>query len=112
MTNLALTLFFLTASLESAMTHEPQALALQVVDNGPQVEVQLLANSPRAQEVSYTLEVTGKSTSKHRGKTSLAAGAKHVLSTIKASKDDDWCARVVVEEEGREPYELSEGSCA
>lgn len=105
-------LILLKLTLDPAMTHDAQALELKVTDMGPHLEVQLLAHSLRAQQVSYEFEVTGNSISRHRGKTSLAAGSEHVLSTVKASKDENWCARVTVEEENRDPYELREGNCA
>ena len=106
-------LFFilLSAGAHPIMEQERRALALEVVEDGSLIEVQLIADSPQTQQVSYTLEVTGRSTSKHRGRTGLVAGKKHVLSTMRAEKDENWCVRAVVEEDGREPYELIEGDC-
>lgn len=94
------------------MNEEARALALEVTDAGAHVELQLLAHSSRSQEVSYEIEVTGDSTTRHKGRTTLQAGAEAVLSTIRTSKSGDWCARVTVREEGREAYQILRGSCA
>jgi hypothetical protein len=95
-----------------AMTDLPAALQLEVRQTGDAIEVQLIGDSPRAQQVSYLLEVTGQSTSRHRGKTTLAANARTVLSTVRANVGEYWCVRLLAEEEGREPYEILEGDCA
>lgn len=95
-----------------AMTEDPHALTLDVREQDGAIEVQLIGLSPRAQQVSYLLEVSGQSTSRHRGKTTLTAGTTAILSTIRASSGADWCVRLVAEEEGRAPYEIREGSCA
>lgn len=74
--------------------------------------MQLIGEATEARQVSYELEVTGKSNSRHRGKTTLAANTRMVLSTIKVSAGPDWCVRLMAEEEGRAPYEIREGHCA
>lgn len=89
----------------------PRALTLDVQQRDGGIEVQLVGHSPRTQEVSYTLEVTGNSTSRHRGKTTLTAGRTAVLSTMRASAGADWCVKLVAEEPGRAPYEVIEGNC-
>lgn len=93
------------------MTDAPRALALDVETRDGMLEVRLTANSPRAQAVSYALEVTGQSTSRHRGSTTLAAGAQAVLSTMRTPAGENWCVTLVAEEEGRAPYEISRGPC-
>lgn len=108
---LALLLAPLASSTVSAMSEDPAALTLDVRRNGDAIEVQLIGESARAQHVSYLLEVTGQSTSRHRGSTTLAAHARTVLSTVKANAGSNWCVRLQAEEEGREPYEIVEGDC-
>lgn len=91
---------------------EARALTLDVRQHDGGIEVELVGLSPRTQRVSYTLEVTGQSTSRHRGSTTLAAGTRAVLSTMRASAGASWCVTLVAEEEGRDPYEITQGSCA
>lgn len=95
-----------------AMMNVPDALTLDVRNEADAIEVQLIGDSPRTQEVSYLLEVTGSSTSRHRGKTKLTANARTVLATVKASAGENWCVRLLAEEEGRPPYEIRKGRCA
>ena len=89
----------------------PPALSLKVERHGSRIAVELLGHSPRAQQVSYLLELSGHSTSRHRGTTTLAADTPVRLSTMAAEVGEDWCVRLMAQEEGREPYELREGSC-
>ncbi|MFN4097385.1 MAG: curli-like amyloid fiber formation chaperone CsgH [Sphingomonas sp.] len=109
---LAALLVPLASSPVFAMNDRPQALQLDVRQTGDAIEVQLIGHSPRAQQVSYTLEVTGLSTSRHRGMTTLAANAHTVLSTVRVNAGETWCVRLLAEEEGREPYEIRAGDCA
>lgn len=102
----------LASSTVSPMNEIPDALTLDVQRTQGAIEVQLIGDSPRAQQVSYLLEVTGQSTSRHRGKTTLAANARTVLSTIRANTGETWCVRLVAEEEGRTPYEIRQGNCS
>jgi hypothetical protein len=101
---------FVSATV-NAMTDFRAALQLEVRQMGETIEVQLIGDSPRAQQVSYLLEVTGQSTSRHRGKTTLAANSRTVLSTVRANAGEQWCVRLLAEEEGREPYEIRKGDC-
>jgi hypothetical protein len=94
------------------MTDSAPALTLDVRHHDGLVEVQLIGLSPEPQAVSYTLEITGQSTSRHRGSTTLAAGARAVLSTMKTRVGDDWCVKLTAEEAGRAPYEITRGPCA
>jgi len=111
----ALIALLLTPTTVPAMTENPHALSLDVRQQNGGIEVQLIGNSARAQKVSYQLEVTGQSTSRHRGTTTLAAGATAILSTIRAhtgtDSGADWCVRLLAEEEGRAPYEVIAGNC-
>ncbi len=103
----------LATSTVSTMSDSPRALTLDVRRNGDQIEVELIGHAPEARTVSYLLEVTGTSNSRHRGKTTLAANSRAVLSTVKVSAGRDWCVRLKAEEEGTEPYEIREGTnCA
>jgi hypothetical protein len=95
-----------------AMTDAPRALTLDVETRDGMLEVRLTGLSDRAQGVKYALEVTGSSTSRHRGSTQLAAGKQAVLSTLRTSASEGWCVKLVAEEEGRAPYEITRGACA
>lgn len=88
-----------------------RALALDVRQGGGTIEVTLTGAASEPQEVAYTLEVSGTSTSRHRGNTTLAGGKPAVLSTIRVSAGADWCVRLLAEEAGREPYEIVKGNC-
>ncbi|WP_298470187.1 curli-like amyloid fiber formation chaperone CsgH [uncultured Erythrobacter sp.] len=107
-------LALLAAQTIAANATEPndRAIEMEVSKEGDQIKVELHGNSPKTQHVSFAIEVTGSSNSKHSGSLTLAANSPQTLSTIKVSTSGKWCARVMVEEEGRAPYELSEGSCA
>ncbi|SHN59241.1 curli-like amyloid fiber formation chaperone CsgH [Erythrobacter sanguineus] len=108
---LAALLLPFASSTVPAMSDLPDALTLEVRQQGDTLEIQLIGDSPRTQQVSYLLEVTGQSSSRHRGKTTLAAHARTVLSTVRTTPGKSWCVRLLAEEEGREPYEILEGSC-
>lgn len=95
-----------------AMPDAPRVLTLDVENRDGMLEVRLTGLAENAQAVSYSLEVTGTSTSRHRGSTQLAAGTRAVLSTMRTSAGADWCVKLVAEEEGRAPYEITRGSCA
>lgn len=95
-----------------AMTEAPHALTLDVEERDGMLEVRLIGLSPRAQAVSYDLEVTGRSTSKHNGRTTLAAGTQAVLSTMRTAAGENWCVKLMAEEEGRAPYAITRGTCA
>jgi hypothetical protein len=94
------------------MSDAPRALSLDVETRDGMLEVRLTGLSAHAQGVSYSLEVTGTSTSRHRGSTRLAAGTEAVLSTMRTSAGADWCVKLIAEEEGRAPYEITRGACA
>lgn len=108
---LAALLVPLASSTVTAMSDTPEALRLDVRQHGNSIEVQLIGDAATARQVSYVLEVTGQSTSRHRGKTTLAAHSPTILSTVKATAGEKWCVRLMAEEEGREPYEIVEGDC-
>jgi len=95
----------------TAIPPRDRALDLQIAEQGDRVTIELHANSSRAQHVSFAIEVTGSSNSKHSGSLTLAANDPQTLSTLKVTTNGNWCAKVVVEEEDRAPYELREGPC-
>ena len=108
----ALALALLSHTTVPAMSEQPHALTLDVHEHDGTVEIRLIGHSPRAQAVSYALEVTGQSTSRHRGATTLTAGTRAVLSTMRTRATDNWCVKLTAEEEGRAPYEITQGPCA
>lgn len=93
------------------MTDNQPALTLDVRQHDGTIEVRLIGLSPRTQQVSYALEMTGQSTSRHRGKTTLTADTLAVLSTMRAQTSENWCVKLVAEDEGGEPYEVRRGTC-
>lgn len=95
-----------------AASEPPRALALEVEEGQDNVGVNLVAQSPIAQKVSYTVELTGSSRSRHSGSTSIPAHERRVLSRMRTGFADDWCARVRVEEESGLTYTLTAGDCA
>lgn len=90
---------------------DDRAVRLEVTEDKGQVVVQVQSNSPRAQTISFTIEVSGSSHGKHSGSLAIAANDPRTLSTLKVGTTGDWCATLRVEEEGRAPYELREGAC-
>jgi hypothetical protein len=88
-----------------------RALTLDVATRDGMLEIRLTGLAEEARAVSYTLEVKGRSTSRHRGTTTLAAGVPAVLSTMRTDAGADWCVTLVAEEAGGEPYEVTRGSC-
>lgn len=100
------------ASGAGASSSDTRALALNVIENGDRVEVELIANSPVTQQVEYEIELTGGSHARHRGSTSIAAGNRQVLSTLKTNVGDGWCATVSVTEASGARYTLTAGDCA
>lgn len=89
-----------------------RALALEVVEHGDSVELELIAHSSVAQQVQYSIELVGNSTSRHRGDTNIPAGERQVLSRLKSSIGDSWCATVHVTEANGAHYVLTAGDCA
>lgn len=105
----ALALVLLSHATVPAMTDK--ALTLDVRNMDGMLEVQLIGLSPRAQKVIYSLDLTGQSTSRHKGSTTLAADTRAVLSTMRTQAGANWCVRLIAEEEGRAPYEITQGPC-
>ena len=97
--------------MASPLTPTPHALSLSVQQHDGRVSIALSGLAAKPTQVSYLLEITGTSSSRHRGKTTLAANVPARLSTMTVDAGKDWCVRLVAEEEGREPYEIREGHC-
>lgn len=102
----------LVPQTEAAMPQDSHALQLAVQEADGVIEVQLIGQSDRTQTVGYTIEVTGRSTSRHEGRTVLTAGLQAVLSTIRVGAADGWCVTLTAQEEGRPAYRIVTGDCA
>ena len=89
----------------------PRALALNVDESGDFVEIELIANSHVTQQVEYSVELTGSSNARHSGNTSIAKDERHVLSRMRTSVTDSWCAKVEVTEASGAQYTLTAGDC-
>lgn len=89
-----------------------RALALEVVEHGDSVELELIAQSRVAQQVQYTVELIGTSTARHRGDTTIPAGERQVLSRLKSNVAGGWCATVDVTEGTGATYTLTAGDCS
>ncbi|AWW75751.1 hypothetical protein CD351_15065 [Erythrobacter sp. KY5] len=94
------------------MDNSGRALTLSVVEQGNNVELELIADSQTNQQVDYKLKLTGSSTARHSGSTNVSAGERHVLSRLKTSFGETWCATVDVTEADGEQYTLTAGTCA
>ena len=90
----------------------PRALVLSVTERADNVELELIAHSQTDQRVEFALELTGSSTSRHNSTTTITAGERQVLSRLKTSYRDGWCAKVDVTEANGESYTLTAGDCA
>lgn len=107
----AFALVLLSHATVPVMTDNAPALTLDVREHDGMLEIELVGLSPQAQEVRYALEVTGNSISRHRGSTTLGAGTRAVLSTMRTTAGENWCVKLTAEEEGRAPYEITRGPC-
>ncbi len=100
----------------SAMSDAPpeRALSLEIEETAGFVGISLVARSPVAQKVEYTVELVGTSNSRHKGSTVIPAAERRVLSQMHTAvrNGDEWCARVDVREQNGESYTLSAGDCA
>ena len=101
-----------TAAIATETKGAPRALALSVTEHADNVELELIAHSQTDQQVEFALELTGSSTSRHNSTTTITAGERQVLSRLKTSYRDGWCAKVDVTEANGESYTLTAGDCA
>lgn len=90
---------------------ETRALTLLVAETGGEVEVQVVANSQVSQQVQFDVQLVGTSNARSRGDTGIAAGQRQVLSRLKGSVSDTWCATVQVTEGTGLNYTLTAGDC-
>jgi len=90
---------------------EQRALSLDVKEGADSVEIEIVANSPVTQQIEFKAELTGSSNSRHNSSTSIAAGDRQVLSKMRTSKGDGWCAKVEVNEASGAKYTLTAGDC-
>lgn len=98
-------------SAASGASSDARALALNVIENGDTVEIELIANSNVAQQVEYEVELTGASNARHKGNTSIPAGDRQVLSRMRTTATKGWCATVAVSEASGASYTLTAGDC-
>ena len=75
------------------------------------VEIEVVANSPVTQQIEFTAELTGASNSRHKSSSSVAAGDRQVLSRLKMTGSESWCAKVDVSEASGAKYTLTAGDC-
>ena len=97
---------------DNAAGDPPRALALNVQEMDDSVEVQIVANSMRAQQIEYAIELVGSSRSRHKGSTTIAADETQVLSRLKTGFQDSWCATLDVTEGDGTSYTLTAGDCS
>ena len=105
------TAFAHSAASEDQSAGSQRALTLVVNEGDGLVQLELIAQSSTTQTVEYTLELTGANTSRHRGNSTIIAGERQILSTMKTGNAGDWCANVDVTEENGARYRLSAGDC-
>ena len=93
------------------MKIDRRALSLEAQEHDGKVDLALRARSEAALEVQYELEVTGASTTRHKGRTKLAPGKTQTLSMVSTSSASSWCAIVHVEQSDGLSYSLKRGIC-
>lgn len=89
-----------------------RAIDMEISREGETIEVTLTGNSPHDQRVQYELELTGASTSRHKGSTMLRANDVSVLSTMRMNAAPTWCVAARVTEQDGTTYEFLEGTCS
>ena len=107
-----MTMLFLASAMNGAdAMPDTHALSLNVAEAADSVTVELIADPQANQTITYDIEVTGSSRSKHRGSTSIAAGAPATLTRVKVSHGGTWCALAHITEESGLEYTLEAGEC-
>lgn len=99
------------ASVNEEKTALPRLLTLEVAESADRVELKVTSDGSRSSAVEFSLEVSGTSTSRHRGKTTVSAGSGQTLATVRVNKSRNWCAVLEVSEEGGESYTDRHGAC-
>lgn len=92
-------------------SNDERALSLKVTEKTDSVEIEVIADSPVTQKIEFTAELTGASNSRHKSSSSVAAGDRQVLSRLKMSTNESWCAKVDVSEASGAKYTLTAGEC-
>ena len=100
------------ASVSAKAETQTRAITLKVQEEAGQVALELIAHSETAQQISFTIELTGASNARHASTTSIAAGERQVLSRLQTDTGQGWCAIVHVTEENGAQYTLDAGDCA
>lgn len=90
---------------------DTRAITLDVIETADEVEVQVIALSQVSQQVQFDVQLVGASNARSRGDTGISAGERHVLSRLKGSVSDTWCATVQVTEGTGLKYMLTAGDC-
>ena len=88
-----------------------RAISLNITESMNGVEIEVVADSPVTQRIEFTAELTGASNSRHKSSSSVAAGDRQVLSRLKMSTSESWCAKVDVSEASGATYTLTAGEC-
>ncbi len=92
-------------------TQPARSLDIEILETDPdKLTVLLKGNSGQTQRVSYELETSGSSKTRHKGSTVLTANESAILATVKFSKSADWCVTLKVSEEARGSYQIVKGS--
>lgn len=92
-------------------TQPAPSLDIEISETDPdKFTVLLKGNSVQTQRVSYELETSGSSKTRHKGSTILIANESAILATVKFSKSAEWCVTLKVSEEARGSYQIVKGS--
>ena len=66
-------------------SNDQRAVSLNVIETANSVEIEVVADSPVTQQIEFTAELSGASSSRHKSNSSVAAGDRQVLSRMKIS---------------------------
>lgn len=98
-------------SAQSAMVEQVRALSLEATQKDGVVEVILRGQAPRPVDLRYSVELTGKSTSRNAGATRIDSSVPIVLSRMRMSVNGEWCARAHVKQGDGLEYTIQKGKC-
>ena len=76
------------------------------------VEILIRTTSASGMEVKYALELQGRSSTRHTGRTQLNGAVGSVLSRVRVPDDSEWCATLEVTPAEGAAYRLQQGRCA
>ena len=80
--------------------------------SGDFVEILIRTTSASGMEVKYALELQGRSSTRHAGRTQLNGAVGSVLSRVRVPDDSEWCATLEVTPAEGAAYRLQQGRCA